>query len=350
MSGKESATSTSSKKETAKNHQVTPSAKQEGSAPRASSSITAWQQALDDPGKMSPAEILTLQRLHGNRAVAQLLANRTLQAKITAPIAQRMDEEDELQAKPLPAGAQGNSPETTRDQRPNQTGLPDGLKSGIESLSGISLDDVNVHFNSSQPDQLDALAYTQGSEIHVAPGQEQHLPHEAWHIVQQAQGRVQPTMQLKDGVPVNDDQGLEHEADEMGTKALRMRRSDQVVTGPVNAMQLVSKVAQLQAKPQFANQKLKNYANALFKNRPARGKQIGDGSALSACSREVNGGAKVGGADHQTKCEDILRGLARLLDNHEKGIQGYVLSEDDHQKALDLEDDLHDALEGHYNG
>lgn len=78
---------------------------------------------------------------------------------------------------------------------PNNTGLPDQLKSGVESLSGHSLDDVKVHYNSSQPAQLNALAYAQGTDIHVAPGQEQHLPHEAWHVAQQKQGRVQPTME-----------------------------------------------------------------------------------------------------------------------------------------------------------
>jgi uncharacterized protein DUF4157 len=103
--------------------------------------------------------------------------------------------------------------------RRNDTGLPDELKSGIESLSGVSLDDVNVHYSSSRPAQLNAAAYAQGTDIHVAPGQEQHLPHEAWHIVQQAQGRVHPTMQLEDGVPVNDDEALEQEADVMGAKA-----------------------------------------------------------------------------------------------------------------------------------
>jgi uncharacterized protein DUF4157 len=101
----------------------------------------------------------------------------------------------------------------------NRTGLPDRLKSGVEALSGVSLDGVKVHYNSSKPAQLNALAYAQGSDIHLAPGQEQHLPHEAWHIVQQAQGRVKPTMQMKDGVPVNDDAGLEHEADVMGERA-----------------------------------------------------------------------------------------------------------------------------------
>ena len=115
------------------------------------------------------------------------------------------------------------APFATPEPKPNNTGLPDGLKSGVESLSGMSLDNVKVHYNSSQPAQLNALAYAQGTDIHVAPGQEQHLPHEAWHIVQQAQGRVKPTMQMTDGVPVNDDAGLEHEADAMGAKALQMR-------------------------------------------------------------------------------------------------------------------------------
>ena len=104
------------------------------------------------------------------------------------------------------------------EERPNRTGLPDKLKTGVENLSGYSLDDVRVHYNSPKPAQLQALAYTQGTDIHVAPGQEQHLPHETWHVVQQMQGRVKPTTQMK-GVQINDDQGLEREADVMGAKA-----------------------------------------------------------------------------------------------------------------------------------
>lgn len=108
----------------------------------------------------------------------------------------------------------------------NDTGLPEKLKSGIESLSGISMDSVKVRYNSDKPAQLNALAYAQGTDIHIAPGQEQHLPHETWHVVQQAQGRVQPTMQMKAGVPVNDDPDLEHEADVMGARALAQRQAD----------------------------------------------------------------------------------------------------------------------------
>lgn len=104
--------------------------------------------------------------------------------------------------------------------RPNNTGMPDNLKAGIESLSGFSMDDVRVHYNSSKPATVQALAYTQGTDIHVAPGQEKCLPHEAWHVAQQMAGRVSPTTNIN-GMPVNDNVGLEHEADVMGEKAIQ---------------------------------------------------------------------------------------------------------------------------------
>jgi hypothetical protein len=107
-------------------------------------------------------------------------------------------------------------------KKKNNTGLPDALKSGMENLSGHSMDDVKVHYNSPKPAQLNAHAYAQGTNIHLASGQEKHLPHEAWHVVQQKQGRVKPTLKTK-GVAINDDKGLEKEADVMGAKALQRK-------------------------------------------------------------------------------------------------------------------------------
>ncbi len=104
----------------------------------------------------------------------------------------------------------------------NRTGMPDRLKSGLEHMSGLALSDVRVHYNSPKPAKVQALAYTQGQDIHVARGQEKHLPHEGWHAIQQMQGRVKPTMKAH-GVAINDDSGLETEADVMGNKALQMR-------------------------------------------------------------------------------------------------------------------------------
>lgn len=119
----------------------------------------------------------------------------------------------------IPIDEPVQTPRNTSEQhRGNNTGLPDKLKAGIESLSGLSMDDVQVHYNLSKPAQLQALAYTQGAEIHVGPGQERHLPHEAWHVAQQKQERVKPTLQIR-GRGINDDEELEEEADRMGSKA-----------------------------------------------------------------------------------------------------------------------------------
>lgn len=105
----------------------------------------------------------------------------------------------------------------------NKTGLPDQLKSGMESLSGLSLSDVKVHRNSDKPAQLQAHAYAQGTDIHLGPGQEKHLPHELGHVVQQKEGRVRPTTQLKGKVNINDNAGLEKEADVLGAKAMQLK-------------------------------------------------------------------------------------------------------------------------------
>lgn len=104
--------------------------------------------------------------------------------------------------------------------RANRTGMPDYIKDGMESLSGFRMDNVRVHYNSDRPARFQALAYTQGTDIHIAPGQEKHLPHEAWHVVQQMQGRVRPTADIN-GQGLNDDTALEHEADVMGRELTR---------------------------------------------------------------------------------------------------------------------------------
>lgn len=120
-------------------------------------------------------------------------------------------------------GDEGASPASTAGATVT-SGLPTSLRSGIESLSGLSMGDVSVHYNSTRPAQLGALAYAQGRDIHLGPGQERHLPHESWHVVQQKQRRVRPTLQAK-GLEINGEQGLEREADVMGERAARVGAS-----------------------------------------------------------------------------------------------------------------------------
>ncbi|EJL92670.1 hypothetical protein PMI16_00822 [Herbaspirillum sp. CF444] len=126
--------------------------------------------------------------------------------------------------------AQSNTAATeTGAATARQNGLPIQLRRAVEQLSGIRMDDVKVHYNSAQPAQLQAHAYAKGRDIHLAPGQEQHLPHEAWHVAQQAQGRVQPTIHMEEGTPVNNDKGLEHEADVMGARAATLGQQEAAV-------------------------------------------------------------------------------------------------------------------------
>ena len=150
-----------------------------------------------------------------------------LQGKFENPVQREEDEAELLQGKfEQPAQRLGDEEDDelmqgkfeTPEQKRNETGMSDNLKAGIEDLSGFAMDDVRVHYNSPEPATVQALAYTQGTDIYVAPGQEQHLPLEAWHVAQQMAGRVEPTTEVS-GLPVNDCIELEHEADVMGARA-----------------------------------------------------------------------------------------------------------------------------------
>jgi hypothetical protein len=193
---------------------------------------TAAHQALLN-GAPSVAALHQRKQAMGNESPVGTGAVQLKPVKEEKKPAQRKSSEDEKKKKPAqrkvpeedkrlqrkPAGGEGPVQlETGSERKPNDTGLPDQLKTGIESLSGVSMDGVKVHYNSPRPAQLQALAFTQGSDIHVAPGQERHVPHEAWHAVQQRQGRVPTTAQLK-GVALNDNPALEAEADVMGARA-----------------------------------------------------------------------------------------------------------------------------------
>ncbi|MFB2772412.1 DUF4157 domain-containing protein [Pelatocladus sp. BLCC-F211] len=192
------------------------------------------QRVQQDPNTVNGDERQQLESAIGTRSTREILAG-----KKTPWVPQFQGISAQLWADAGHGGetiqAKGDTtvdlPESSVELRPNKTGLPDNLKAGVENLSGYSLDDVRVHYNSPKPAQVQALAYTQGTDIHVAPGQDEHLPHEAWHVVQQMQGRVKPTMQMKE-VQINDDEGLETEADVMGAKAELSVKS--IESNPIN--------------------------------------------------------------------------------------------------------------------
>ena len=116
-------------------------------------------------------------------------------------------------------------------RRTDGPGLPGALQAGLEELSGLDLSDVRIRYDSPEPARRHALAFANGTDIEVGPGQEKHLAHEGWHVVQQKQGRVTSSMLMK-GAPVNADPRLEHEADVMGARAAALHGETNHHDGP----------------------------------------------------------------------------------------------------------------------
>ena len=134
---------------------------------------------------------------------------------------QKKEEEKELQAK-----KENNEVVSQTTKSGTKAKLPDEVQTKMEGAFGTSFADVNIHKDDNSATDMGALAYTQGKDVHFAPGQynpgtqkgQELIGHELTHVEQQKAGRVQPTKQGK-GMAVNDSPALEHEADVMGKKA-----------------------------------------------------------------------------------------------------------------------------------
>jgi hypothetical protein len=106
--------------------------------------------------------------------------------------------------------------------------LPDQLQQSLETSFNHDFSNVHIQKDSERARELQALAFTEGEAIHFAPGQfnpgssagKNLIGHEFAHVVQQRSGVVQPTAIMGKGIALNDDRGLEAEADALGKKAV----------------------------------------------------------------------------------------------------------------------------------
>ncbi len=151
-----------------------------------------------------------------------------LQRKGPVPLQFHAEEEEELpmQRKGPVSSISDDSGELSQSDSSSSDKMPPLVQRKMEASFSEDFSNVNIHKNSAQSTDMDAHAFTQGNDIHFAPGQynpesqqgQELLGHELTHIVQQWSGVVKPTTQMK-GVGVNDDATLENEADVMGKKA-----------------------------------------------------------------------------------------------------------------------------------
>jgi outer membrane protein OmpA-like peptidoglycan-associated protein len=168
------------------------------------------------------------------------VAESSLQLKTNPLQLSGIEGDDNLQMKKAPFQLKGEEEEESMQLRENsnvpsptresstQTKLPDPVQAKMESSFGTDFSNVSIHKDSSKAENLGAQAYAQGSEVHFAPGKydpssqsgQELIGHELTHVVQQRQGRVQPTTQRK-GASINDSSSLEQEADHLGLKAAK---------------------------------------------------------------------------------------------------------------------------------
>lgn len=102
--------------------------------------------------------------------------------------------------------------------------IPQAIRQKMESFFGANFSDVRIHVG-PEASAIGALAFTQGTDIHFAPGQynpataqgQQILGHELTHVLQQRSGRVRNP--FGGGVAVVQDHAMEAEAERMGHRA-----------------------------------------------------------------------------------------------------------------------------------
>lgn len=153
------------------------------------------------------------------------------QKKAAQPVSCGMDDV-ECQSKQPPQfklASGKDTPEHAIDApvKSKANGLPEPIQQKMEQSMGADFSNVNIHKNSSEAKDAGAHAFTQGNDIHFAPGQfktdqkgQELIGHELSHVIQQREGRVQANSEVN-GMAMNNDKGLETEADTMGAKAAK---------------------------------------------------------------------------------------------------------------------------------
>ncbi len=126
-----------------------------------------------------------------------------------------------------------------KDQKPETNTanhLPEELQAKMENSFGQDFSGVHIHTDSPSAENINAKAYTQGKDVHFAPGEynpsskegQELIGHELTHVVQQGQGKVGPGELHGKGMEINQDSGLEKEADEMGALAAAGKKAERV--------------------------------------------------------------------------------------------------------------------------
>jgi hypothetical protein len=169
------------------------------------------------PSSLGASDLKRLQQSIGNRAVGQLLMSSGRNSLGAQPILRQ----------PIQAAAETRTGREVASSGASSfhSAVPVEVKAKAEAVLGADLSHVTIRANSIKASAIGAAAFTQGSDIHFAPGRfrtdsragQALLGHELTHVVQQREGRVAPTRQAS-GFLLNESQDLETEANRAGRR------------------------------------------------------------------------------------------------------------------------------------
>ena len=127
--------------------------------------------------------------------------------------------------------------------------LPNKLLFAAKSLTGLSLENVDVIYDSPKTEQYQSDGFVKNNEIHLAKGNKGLIGHETWHMIQRIQNRVRTGEKTNPHFTINKNKNLENEAHIMGDKLMRMN----IGSSPLK-------------KPSYQFNNNKNNSNAWMKN------------------------------------------------------------------------------------
>ena len=235
----------------------------------------------------------------GAESGGETMAPSTLQLK-TAQNTATPFQLKEAPALPLGKPAAFDIPEIKAPEPPKVEGpkpfapsggskMPEDVKGKMEGAMGADFSSVKIETNSKQAQEMGALAFAQGESVHFAPGQfdpsskkgQELIGHELAHIQQQREGKVTANAQVG-GAAINNDKGLEAEADRIGKAAAEssgppIKFNKLAEQKPVDPKQhLANEPEELKAETKKAeNSKVKQakFPDAPFPNRVAKYKK-----------------------------------------------------------------------------
>ena len=212
--------------------------------------------------------------------------------------------------------------------------VPVEMQAGIDRLSGVPMDDVAVHRDSSEPAKLDAKAFAKGNQIHLGPGQEKHLAHEAWHVAQQKQGLAPATGEMG-GAAINADPALEDDAHHQGAA---LAAGGETAHAPSTANATGDVIQMIRVDEEDIGDEFDVRTN--------------DGEECTGTLKSINGGGwytfTVDGVDRAVRGQDNILRRAALADDSEGGggsdgdhsHGGFSDGEDSIGECSDLDDDI----------